>query len=114
MIDQFSFTSYISHMQPLKPSFRTLLLIFGVLAGHGVRAGEELPPKIWLNHFRLGSLATAADNEWPVTREGTDAAIFPLNTLWPLRMLMPLSIPPEISAGAAAKLHNKGIRIGVE
>jgi hypothetical protein len=114
MIDQFSFTSYISHMQPLKPSFRTLLLIFGVLAGHGVRAGEELPPKIWLNHFRLGSLATAADNEWPVMSEGTDTAFFALNTLWPLRMLMPLSIPPEISAGAAAKLHDKGIRIGVE
>ena len=84
------------------------------MAGN-LAAAETLPaPKIWLNHFELGTLATANDDDWPVTRQGLDTAFFAINTLWPLAKPMSLSIPPDTAAAAAAKLHDSGIKIGVE
>jgi hypothetical protein len=77
-------------------------------------ATASAPPKIWLNHFKLGTLADARDEDWPVTRQGLDTAFFGINTLWPLDRPFPLSIPPETAARTAAKLHANGIRIGVE
>jgi hypothetical protein len=125
MIDNRDLPSSIIPMQMLNIPFSALSkflllrlaalpLVFAMLAGHGVRAGEMPPPKIWLNHFKLGSLADARDEGWPVTREGLDTAFFGINTLWPLKWPLPLSIPPETAAKTAAKLHANGIRIGVE
>ena len=72
------------------------------------------PSKIWLNHFKLGTLADARDEDWPVMREGLDTAFFGINTLWPLERPASLSISPEDAAATAARLHSHGIRIGVE
>lgn len=72
------------------------------------------PTKIWLNHFQLGALSNAKDSDWTVTRQGLDTAFFAINTLWPLDKPMKLSISPESAAAAAAKLHDSGIKIGVE
>ncbi len=71
-------------------------------------------PKVWLNHYQLGTLANAQDSDWPVTREGLDTAFFAINTLWPMKRPMRLSIAPAQAAAAAANLHRKGIHIGVE
>ncbi len=88
-------------------------LILGLLPmAQATVAGE--PPKIWLNHFQLGMLATAADADWPETRSGLDTAFFAINTLWPMKRPMRLSIAPAKAAAAAAKLHREGIHIGVE
>lgn len=77
-------------------------------------AAESAPPKIWLNHFKLGTLAHASDEDWPVMREGLDTAFFGINTLWPLERPTSLSISPADAAATAARLHANGIRIGVE
>jgi len=77
-------------------------------------AKPQAPPKIWLSHFKLGTLATADDSEWPVTRQGVDTAFFAINTLWPLAKPMALSIPPEAAAAAAANLHRNHVNIGIE
>ncbi len=71
-------------------------------------------PGVWLNHFKLGSLASANDGDWPVTRGGLDTAFFAINTLWPLEKPMELSISPKAAAAAADKLRRNGIKIGVE
>ncbi len=71
-------------------------------------------PKVWLNHFQLGALASAQDDDWPVTRQGLDTAFFAINTLWPLEKPMKLSISPKDAAAAAEKFHKNGIKIGVE
>lgn len=71
-------------------------------------------PKVWLNHFKLGGLAAAEDSDWSVTRGGTDTAFFAINTLWPMDQPMKLSIPPQVAAATAEKLHKNGIKIGVE
>lgn len=71
-------------------------------------------PGVWLNHFQLGVLASAQESDWPVTREGLDTAFFAINTLWPMDKPMKLSISPKAAAAAAQKLHQDGIKIGVE
>lgn len=75
---------------------------------------EEKSPKIWLNHYQLGTLAEAKDSDWPITREGLDTAFFAINTLWPMKKPMQLSIAPTQAVAAAANLHANGIKIGVE
>jgi len=84
------------------------------MAGSLTAETQSVAPKIWLNHFKLGTLATAEDRDWPITREGLDTAFFAINTLWPMKRPMPLSIAPAQAAAAAAKLHKEGIHIGVE
>lgn len=69
---------------------------------------------MWLNHFQLGTLSAANDADWPVTREGLDTAFFAINTLWPMEKPMKLSISPKAAASAAQKLHQNGVKIGVE
>lgn len=82
----------------------------------GVATAEATAPasKIWLNHFKLGDLSGAADEDWATAAKGLDTAFFALNTLWPMPQPMHLSIPPDEAAAAAAKLSAKGIKIGVE
>jgi len=91
---------------------RLVLLAAGYFAGWSHAA--EQAPKIWLNHFQLGTLADAPDSDWAVTRDGLDTAFFAINTLWPLEKPMSLSIPPKKAAAVAEKLRRNGIRIGVE
>ena len=75
---------------------------------------QQDAPKVWLNHFQLGTLANAHDGDWPVTREGLATAFFAINTLWPMEKPMKLSISPQAAAAAAEKLRKNGIKIGVE
>lgn len=87
-----------------------LLALTGLLTAES----RSEAPKVWLNHYKLGGLATAADSDWAVTRGGIDTAFFAINTLWPMDQPMKLSIPPQVAAATAEKLHKSGIKIGVE
>ena len=84
------------------------------LTGSLAAENRSEAPKVWLNHYKLGGLATAADSDWAVTRGGIDTAFFAINTLWPMDQPMKLSIPPQVAAATAEKLHKNGIKIGVE
>ena len=88
--------------------------LFTILTCLAIAAEPQAPPKIWLSHYKLGTLATAEDGDWPVTRGGVDTAFFVINTLWPLQKPMRLSIPPAAAAAAAANLHKNNIKIGIE
>lgn len=88
-------------------------LYFLALSG-ALSAENRESPKVWLNHFQLGTLANASDEDWPVTRQGLDTAFFAINTLWPLEKPMKLSIPPKTAAAAVEKLRKHGIKVGVE
>ncbi len=77
-------------------------------------APAQPSPKIWFSHFKLGTIATAADSDWQITRGGLDTAFFAINTLWPMPQPMRLTIPPATAAAAAANLHRNHIKIGVE
>lgn len=95
------------------PCLRQAICLLAITGGLTTENRGEAPG-VWLNHFQLGSLASAPDSDWPVTREGLDTAFFAINTLWPMEKPMKLSISPKAAAATAEKLNRNGIKIGVE